>query len=174
MKKNKKKIYFVLTQTYSMLARTIKCITHEKYSHISIAFDEKCEEMYSFGRKYRYFPFLGIFKQEKLDEGLFLNKNAKMAIYEIYVTKEQYKSAKEKIKEIEENNKGYNIAGLLLAYFKIKLHRNKYYCSEFVYEVLSSNNVHLLDKKETLFQPEEIINRIKYNSLIYEGEIKNF
>ena len=53
VKKKDYKIYVVLSQTHSMLAKTIKSITHEKYSHISIAFDANCEEMYSFGRKFR-------------------------------------------------------------------------------------------------------------------------
>ena len=35
------------------------------------------------------------------------------------------------------------------------------------------SNVVILDKKEILFQPEEIISNIKYD-LIYEGEIRNF
>ena len=171
------RIYIVLSQTYSMLARTIKSITHENYSHVSIAFDENCEEMYSFGRKWKHFPFYGIFKREKLDEGLFLNKNAHMAIYEIHVTKEQCENAKKRIKEIEKSNNGYNIAGLLLAYFKIKLHRNKYYCSEFVYEVLSSDGVEIIERDDKIFQPEELINRVinsVQNNLIYKGEIKDF
>ena len=92
-----------------MLARTIKGITHEKYSHISIAFDENCKEMYSFGRKFRYFPFWGIFKREYLDEGLFLNKNANMAICEINVTKEQYENAKKRIQEIKDTNRSITI-----------------------------------------------------------------
>lgn len=172
-KKNNYKIYIVLSQTYSFLARIIKSITDKKYSHVSIAFDENCNEMYSFGRKFRYFPFWGIFKREYLNEGLFLNENANMAIYEINVTKEQYENIRKRIREIKDTNKGYNIAGLLLAYFRIKLNRNKYYCSEFVYEVLSSDGIGILNRKEVLFQPEEIISNINYN-LIYEGEIKNF
>ena len=40
------RIYIVLSQTYSVLARTIKSITHEKYSHISISFDENCDVCY--------------------------------------------------------------------------------------------------------------------------------
>ena len=178
MKEDKNhKVYIVLSQTYSGIAKTIKHITREKYSHVSIAFDENCDEMYSFGRKYRYIPFYGIFKKEKLDEGLFLNKNAHMAIYEIDVTEKQFKNIKKKIKEIELNNNGYNITGLLLAYFKIKLHRNKYYCSEFVYEVLSSDGVDIIERDDKIFQPEELINRVidnVQNNLIYKGEIKDF
>lgn len=136
---NEKKIYIVLTQTYTTIARIIKSITKDKYSHASISLDIKCNNMYSFGRKYIYFPFYGIFLKEDLRKGLFIrNKNALVVIYEIKVTKKQYNKIKDKIKEIELNNKGYNIIGLLLAHFRVKLHRRKYYCSEFVYEVLSN------------------------------------
>lgn len=62
--------------------------------------------MYSFGRKYIYFPFYGIFLKEDLRKGLFSrNKNALVAIYEINVTDYQYNKIKEKIKEIYLDNK---------------------------------------------------------------------
>lgn len=126
--------------------------------------------MYSFGRKYIYFPFYGIFLKEDLRKGLFSrNKNALVAIYEINVTDYQYN----KIKEIYLDNKGYNIMGLLLAHFRIKLHRKKYYCSEFVYEVLSNNKVKVLDNKKTLFKPEELIENKGFDK-IFEGKIKDY
>ena len=71
------------------------------------------------------------------------------------------------------DNKGYNITGLLLAHFRIKLHRKKYYCSEFVYEVLSNNKVKVLDNTKTLFKPEELIENKNYNK-IFEGKIKDY
>ena len=76
-------------------------------------------------------------------------------------------------KELKNNNRGYNIIGLLLAYFRIKLHRNKYYCSEFVYEVLSSDNINVLDKNKILFKPEELVKDNNFN-MIYEGKIRDF
>lgn len=168
-----KKIYVVLTQTYSNIARTIKFFTKDTYSHASIAFDKNCNEMYSFGRKYKYFPFYGIFKEENLNKGLFTNKKSLIAIYEINVTPYQYKKIKQKVKEISKNNKGYNIVGLILAKFKIKLHRNKYYCSEFVYEVLSSDKINIYDKNKTLFRPEELIINDSFIK-IFEGKIRDF
>ncbi len=167
-----KKVYLVLTQTYSGVARTIKFFTHEKYSHASIALDPKCEEMYSFGRKYKYIPFWGIFKEEELNKGLFRNKGSMISIYEIDVSEDQYNKIVDKINKIKKTNKGYNIIGLLLAYFRIKLHRNKYYCSEFVYEVLSSKGVDIYDKNKIKFKPMELIQ--KNFKKIYEGEIKEF
>ena len=167
-----KKVYLVLTQTYSGVARTIKAVTHEKYSHASIALDPKCEEMYSFGRKYRYIAFLGVFKKENLNKGLFRNKGSLISIYEIDINEDQLNNIKKRIKYIKKTNKGYNITGLLLAYFRIKLHRNKYYCSEFVYEVLSSNGVNIYNKEHVRFKPMELIeNNFKK---IYEGEIRDF
>jgi len=168
-----KKIYIVLTQTYSLVARIIKYLTHDKYSHASLSFDKSCNEMYSFGRKYRYFPMYGIFKKEDLNKGLFRNKGSLIAVYEVNVNESQYNKIKNKVKEIEKTNKGYNIIGLLLARFKIKLNRNKYYCSEFVYEVLSSDNINLYSKNNALFRPEELIENIKSNK-IFEGKIRDF
>ena len=171
---NEKKIYIVLTQTYTTIARIIKSITKDKYSHASISLDIKCNNMYSFGRKYIYFPFYGIFLKEDLRKGLFIrNKNALIVIYEIKVTKKQYNKIKDKIKEIELNNKGYNIIGLLLAHFRVKLHRRKYYCSEFVYEVLSNKEIEIYNKENTLFKPEELITNNKFVK-IFEGKIRDY
>ncbi len=171
---NEKKIYIVLTQTYTTIARIIKSITKDKYSHASISLDIKCNNMYSFGRKYIYFPFYGIFLKEDLRKGLFIrNKNALVVIYEIKVTKKQYNKIKDKIKEIELNNKGYNIIGLLLAHFRVKLHRRKYYCSEFVYKVLSNKEIEIYNKENTLFKPEELITNNRFVK-IFEGKIRDY
>ena len=171
---NEKKIYIVLTQIYTTIARIIKSITKDKYSHASISLDIKCNNMYSFGRKYIYFPFYGIFLKEDLRKGLFIrNKNALVVIYEIKVTKKQYNKIKDKIKEIELNNKGYNIIGLLLAHFRVKLHRRKYYCSEFVYEVLSNKEIEIYNKENTLFKPEELITNNRFVK-IFEGKIRDY
>ena len=171
---NEKKIYIVLTQTYTTIARIIKSITKDKYSHASISLDIKCNNMYSFGRKYIYYPFYGIFLKEDLRKGLFIrNKNALVVIYEIKVTKKQYNKIKDKIKEIELNNKGYNIIGLLLAHFRVKLHRRKYYCSEFVYEVLSNKEIEIYNKENTLFKPEELITNNRFVK-IFEGKIRDY
>ena len=172
-KNNSKKIYIVLTHTYSIVSKIIKSITKEKYSHISISLDEKCNKMYSFGRKYRYFALYGVFKKEDLKKGIFKNKNSIISIYELSISKEKYDNIVNKIKTIEKENKGYNIIGLLLAKFKVKLHRKKYYCSEFVYEVLSSDDVGILNKEVILFKPEEIVNNINCKK-IYEGKIRDF
>ena len=167
-----KKVYLVLTDTRSGIAKAIRAVTKDKYAHASISLDDKCNNMYSFGRKYRYFPFYGIFQKEKLNKGLFKNKNASISIYEIDVTDEQFDNIVKKIKKVKKTNTGYNMMGLLLAYYRVKLHRNKYYCSEFVYEVLSSKGVNIYKKNHIRFKPVELID--KNFKKIYEGKISDF
>jgi len=48
------KIYIVLTHTGTLLSNLIKLYTKNDYSHVSLAFDEDLNEMYSFGRLYTY------------------------------------------------------------------------------------------------------------------------
>ena len=173
-KNNKKKIYIVMTKTYTTVAKIIRIFTRNDYSHVSITFDKSCKKMYSFGRKYTRIAFIGTFKEENIHKGVFaLNKNTNMAIYELKVTPYQYKIIKQKIKEIEKNNHGFNILGLILAIFRIKLNRNKYYCSEFVNELLSNKKVKIMNRLNEVVRPEEFKD-IEGSKLIYEGKIEDY
>ena len=66
-----KKIYIVLTQTGTLLSRTVKLWTGKKYNHVSIALDEKLEQLYSFGRVYPNIAFIGGFVHEGINTGTF-------------------------------------------------------------------------------------------------------
>jgi len=173
-KQNKKKIYIVFSQTNTILARIIKLITKNEYSHVSLSFDEKCKIMYSFGRKYDSNPFYGIFKIENINEGLFKKTNAKIAIYELDISEKTYKNIKRNIKKIEQNNKGYNIFGLILAIFDFRIKRKKYYCSEFVYKVLAEDNVKIIKKTDKAIRPIYIKNNLENSKLIYTGRVNNY
>ena len=127
-----------------------------------------------FWKKIYLFSILwNILKRRFKKRSFIRNKNALVVIYEIKVTKKQYNKIKDKIKEIELNNKGYNIIGLLLAHFRVKLHRRKYYCSEFVYEVLSNKEIEIYNKENTLFKPEELITNNRFVK-IFEGKIRDY
>jgi len=169
-----KKIYIVFSQTNTVLSRIIKFITKNEYSHVSISFNKNCKTMYSFGRKYDINPFYGIFKIENINEGLFKKTNAKIAIYEIEVNDIIYRNIKRNIKKIEQDNKGYNIIGLLLAIFDFRIERKKYYCSEFVYSILSKDNVKLIKKTDKSIRPQYIKDNLKNLNLIYQGTANNY
>lgn len=160
-----KKIYIVLSQSYSMLAKTIKLFTKDKYSHISISFDEDCTNMYSIGRKYM---------NESIYKGLYsVSPRAEILIYELTVSDEKYENIKRLLDEYGIPCKGYNFLGLVLAIFNKKINRRKYYCSEFIYKILSDDSVKLFEKTKKIVKPMDF-EKIENLKFIYEGKIIDY
>lgn len=170
----KKRVYIVLSQNYTILARIIKEITKDKYSHISLSFNKECSNMYSMGRKYVHFPFIGTYKKESIYNGVFnLCKNAEILIYELNVTDKQYDNIVKLLDEYGNSSKGYNVIGLVLAMFNKKLNRNKYYCSEFLYKILSDDSVDLFPKTKNIVRPMDF-QKIRGLNKVYEGKIIDY
>lgn len=169
-----KKIYIVLSQSYSVLARIIKLVTKDKYSHISISFDKECTDMYSIGRKYKYYPFIGCYMNENIYKGLYsVSQRAEILIYELTISDEKYKNIKKLLDEYGISCKGYNFLGLVLAIFNKKINRKKYYCSEFIYNVLSDDSVNILKRTNNIVKPMDFL-KIGNLKFIYEGKIYDY
>ena len=123
------KIYLLLTDTGSMLTRTIKLFTRKKYNHVSLAFDAELADTFSFGRKKANNPFIGGFIHEDVTSDFY--SRAKCAVYELTVSEKQaavmrgYVSSFEKDKE----KYHYNLLGLLPALFNKVWDRENYYLS---------------------------------------------
>jgi len=64
-------LYIVLTRTSTVLSRMIGFVTNDEFTHAAISFDEELNQMYSFGRKKVYNPFVGSFIKENIDEGIY-------------------------------------------------------------------------------------------------------
>ena len=77
------KVYIVLTHTGTLLSNLIKLYTKNDYSHVSLAFDQELNEMYSFGRLYTYNAFIGGFVREYLNKGTFkrFKKNHNICVW---------------------------------------------------------------------------------------------
>lgn len=97
MKSNK--IYIIQMHTHTMPSRLIKLFTHYKYSHIAISLTPECDKIYSFGRKELNSIINSGFVIENRD-GDFFNKfnETTCRIFEIEVTKKQYRNLKKIIK----------------------------------------------------------------------------
>ena len=167
-------IYLVLSHSHSIVSKMIKYFSKDKYSHVALSLDNSCECMYSFGRKYLHLAIIGCFNVENIHTGLYkIKKNSTMAVYKLNVTNKQYDKIIEKIGYISKTSKGYNIMGLLLAKFRIRLNRNKFYCSEFVYNVLSDSDINIINKDKNIFKPMEFI-CINGLELLYEGRVADY
>lgn len=59
VKQTTKTVYIVLSATPTIPARIIRLLSGHVYSHVSITSDRSLGELYSFCRRYKYFPFPG-------------------------------------------------------------------------------------------------------------------
>lgn len=167
-------LYIVLTRSNTTISKLIKMIKKDEFTHASISFDKELEQMYSFGRKKSYNPFIAGFKQEKLDKGLYKRcKTLPGLIIEVEVTKEQYQKAKELLDEFRSNKEiyKYNYMGLVNSLLnKEGYNDNRFLCSEFVYYVLNNSGVVDFKMARNLVRP---INFLKLESKVaYKGDLK--
>lgn len=170
-----KKIYIVLTRTNTILSRLIRFIKDDEYTHASISLDKELKQMYSFGRKYSYNPFVGCFVKENFNEGVFgRHNNLYGLVMEIKVSDEQYEKAENLINEFILNKDiyKYNYMGLINCLLnRESCNDNRFLCSEFVYYILNKSNIVNLNRFRNLVRPQDLLN-IK-GRLIFRGNLKN-
>ena len=164
-----KKIYVLMTRYPGRDAKFLSWYTRFPYTHTSIGFEDDMDTFYTFVSK--GFFIESIRKYEKPGRESF-----PCALYEITVPEKtyynvkklvlSYKARKEKLK--------YSTLGLVCCFLKIPLKRkNKYFCSQFVAEVLQQSKILRLKKKSTLYFPKDI-SRHKELKLIYVGNHLSF
>lgn len=166
-----KKVYIILTDTGTLFTRCIKLFTRKPHNHASISFDPQLNEVYSFGRRKPSNPFIGGFVKENVQHDFF--RNSRCIIYSISVTEAQYEKMKNKIEqmEIEQRNYRYNLLGLLFILFKIQYNRkNAYFCSQFVASILHDSGVLLFNKPPCLITPYDLLDEYKMER-VYEGKL---
>ncbi len=167
-------LYIVLTRSNTTISKLIKLIKKDEFTHAAISFDKELKQMYSFGRKKFYNPFIAGFKQENLNKGVY--KHCKILpgmIMEVEVSKEQYEKAKELLDQFKSNKDfyKYNYMGLVNSLLnKEGYYDNRFLCSEFVYYVLNSSGVADFKIARNLVRP---INFLNLNSKVaYKGDLK--
>ncbi|MBS4534162.1 hypothetical protein GOQ29_00860 [Clostridium sp. D2Q-14] len=167
-------IYIVLTRTNTVLSRLIQLFKRDEYTHASISLDKKLNSMYSFGRKTTYNPFIGVFKQEDINQGAYrFCKTLPGIIMELEVSKAQYEKVKELLDEFIYNSHmyKYNYMGLFYSLFNMTVYYNdRFLCSEFVYYVLKESGIIDLNISRNLVRPQNLL-KLESN-IIYKGNIK--
>ena len=151
----KRTLYIFLVRTDSFFSKVISLFTHTKYTHASIGFDCQCTRLYSFARIYTNMPIPAGFVKESTTTGLLsLSPNAPCAVYAVKVTEQAYEDISTQLEEmyLNKNSYGYNYLGPACCFFGIPLKiKNKYFCSQFVAELLSSHHAIVLAKPASLF-----------------------
>lgn len=167
--KNQKYIYITFSATPYKMAKMIRAVTNNPYSHVSLSFNKDLDQMYSFARYYKQTPFYGGFIIEHPTRFTFNNKHSNVKTCAIPVSDEKYNILKNHIEIMIENSNEYlyNMISAVFSVIHKKIEIDKSYtCIEFVTSVLS-----LIDNEIDRNKFYEIKDLEKYleKYVIYEG-----
>ena len=166
-----KDIYIVLSDTKSLPSKLINLFTRHDYSHVSISTDDELRDMYSFGRKYLYFPWYGGFISENIHKGMFIRSNrSNIAVYRLTVKRDVYEKVNREILDFKDNEKDlfYDYFGIIGMKLGLDLFRpNGYVCSSFTHEILSKAGVDMNKDRWEIYPTN--FREVDGLELVYEG-----
>ncbi len=167
-------LYVLLTRTNTAISKLIQLVRKDTYTHAVLALDKNLDTMYSFGRKRTYNPFLGRFRRERLNEGVYkYHKVLPGLIIELEVTKKQYETALELLNEFIKNSSSfkYSYKGLINSFLKREVcYQNRFLCSEFVYYILHESGIADFNISRNLVSPQNLLNLD--GKVIFKGNLK--
>lgn len=150
--KSMKTITILLTKYSDLFGRFICSISKNRYSHASISIDESEEIFYSFNKKG--------FVIEKPKKKTPSTRMPGSACIRMKVPNETYEVIKKEINRFLETREqyAYSRLGVVLCLLHIPYKfENRYFCSQFVAEILSKAGVIELKKQETLYLPGQLL-----------------
>ncbi|MBO7449109.1 MAG: hypothetical protein J6U54_01960 [Clostridiales bacterium] len=167
-----KKVYVVLSQTTTFVAKSIRSITGCKYNHAAICFDTEFKELYAYARKQHHAFFsAGLVHESRVR---YLEKNCELpvAVYELEITDEQYNWIRCVIAYMMNNKEyKYNLFSML-SYPILKGVKTykAFTCSEFVAFILRKLG-YLTLKESYEYVPEDIGKELT-EYLWFEGDMR--
>lgn len=169
-----KTIYILLTKSSTIVSRIVGMATLDKYTHVSISFDDCLQPMYSSARKNGKTMFPAGPCSENFHHGYLGSHTAiPCALYTLSVPDEIYFAARDAARRIIDNADyyRYNIIGLFLCRMHIAYHRRRhFFCSQFVGDVLEGSNALKLPKDSTLMRPSDYT-RIPELTCVFTGRL---
>lgn len=167
-------LYIVLTRTDTVISRLIQLIKNDEYTHASISLDKELNYMYSFSRRNTYNPFIGRFRKEDINEGLYkLCDTLHGVIIEVDVSREQHEKAKALLGHFITNSSyyKYNYMGLLYNLLNKPASRDdRFLCSEFVYHILKESGIADFNISKNLVRPQDLAGI--EGRIVYKGNLK--
>lgn len=152
MEEQTKTVTILLTKYTDLFSRFISIISKNGYSHASISVDGDEEIFYSFSYKG--------FVVEKPKTKKSKRRTRESICIRMQVSEKAYSIIREEIKGFLMNQSkfGYAKIGIILCMLHIPYKfKNKYFCSQFVAEILSRVEEVTLRKKESLYLPNHFL-----------------
>ncbi len=170
-------IYIMLSRTNTLLGKAIQHALSVSYNHCSLALDDSLETIYSFGRKELRNMFVAGFVQESKSNGFFaVHHNADITVLRLSVTAAEKEQIRQIIATFQQGKAPYKYSflGLFYCYWGIPVEReNRFFCSQFVAQVLCLAGVHVFDRPASLIRPHDFLG-IPAAESIYTGKIGQY
>lgn len=163
----KRKIYLLLIRFPDTGSKLIHALTGFGYTHASVGLDEDLNTFYSFVVKG--------FIVEKIDRYVKPNRTPfPCRLYELEVSQRVYDRVKAIVRtfEIHQNELEYSRMGVLMGLCHIPYKKRfKYFCSQFVAEVLQLSCAVTLQRDSNLYFPDDL-RRLPGMKLDYQGNLR--
>lgn len=159
-------LYIVVSNTGSNASEIISLFTRKQYNHTSLSFDRDLKTIISYnGGDNVYPPGLN----PEMVEAFHKKADASVLVYRLPVTREQKQHIITQIRQINQDGSAYNIIGLVV---KRSLRPNIMFCSQFVYQMLASNQLNYFTKPAGSVKPTDFIELDYYKKTDFCYEIK--
>jgi hypothetical protein len=157
-------VSILLTKYSTKFSKAFGLVSGYRYTHASIGLDDGNERFFSFNSKKGF----SIERPERK------KKDEQCIMFRLSVTQEAYEDILDRIAAFETNPEKYRYSyiGVLLCLLHIRFKfRNRYFCSQFVSEILSLSGAARLIKPAEIYLPE-FFHRQPGFELCYQGTLK--
>lgn len=164
---SKRKIYILLTRFPDTGSKIIHALTGFRYTHASIGLEEDANTFYSFVEKG--------FIVEKIDRYVKPDRKPfECRVYELEVSARVYERIKDIVTTfvIHKPDLSYSRLGVVMGLCRVPVKRkHKFFCSQFVAEVLERSRAVILDKDSALYFPGDLTH-LPGLKLNFQGNMK--
>ena len=169
-----KNVYVLLTRSQTALSRVIHALTGDRYTHASVAFDDGLKTLCSFARRHPALPLPAGLVQEALDGGYYdSHRYISCALYALPVGEDAWRDVRRRAEEMLSHRRAYrySVRGLAMCRLGVAETRpGKYFCSQFVGELLRESGAARLPKPPALMRPQDLAELPGANCL-YRGRL---
>ena len=168
-------LYVLFSRSDTWFSKLIYRFSPGEFTHAALALDRDLRYLYSFGR---YHPDLALpagFVTENVHTGVYGRCGGSLCrVYRVPVSEEGYRKAV-RILDYMQRHAGYyhyNLCGVALCALKISRKRKaRFFCSQFVAEMLHRAEAVRLPKPAHMMRPADLLD-LPELELIYEGPLR--
>lgn len=162
-KSEQKTIFILLTKYTDTLSKIANFLMGGKYTHASISLSEDKKTFFSFNTN----------KGFCIEKPIKRKRKNECELYQLNVSEEAYTDIETRISDFKNNAKEYkyNFLGAFLCALKIPVKfKNRYFCSQFVSELITLSGAAELKKKPALYFPKHFAKEPQLE-LCYQGTL---